>query len=421
MMMTMKKLWHYIRRIPTQQTRRIYLDYAAATPLLPEVAKLMDSLHTTFFGNPSAVHQEGAAAKRELEASRTTVARTLQVKESEIIFTASGTEANNLAISGYIKQLVASGRAVSDIEIITTAIEHPSILAVFHEWEVLGVTVVYIPVDDVGRVHGEVLKAALTPRTALVSIAYANSEIGTVQAVRRLARVIQEFAKEADSTIVFHCDASQAPLWLPCQPTALGVDMLTLDTGKCNGPKGLGVLVVRGGVLLHPVIHGGGQERGLRAGTENVPLIAGGVVALVRAQEGTEARAQKVYVLAQELRAQLKRIIPDIIFNGPEMTTFESLERLPHNVHVSLPGIDTEFAVVVLDSKGIAASTKSACSGAGGGESTVVLATSADPARAASTIRFTIDPQTAFVDMQFVAQTLSDHIAQMRLVDRKPN
>ncbi len=396
---------------------RLNLDYAAATPPLSEVVQLMHRLSSTITGNPSALHQEGVMARKVIDAARLSVARTLEVREEEVLFTASGTESNNLAISGYLESLIKSGRAPQSCVVLTTATEHPSIGKVLEYWQRRGVRVVTVPVDGFGFISEAALREALNPEVVLLTFAYGNSEIGVVQPVRRLARIVREYERTHGVRIVIHLDACQAPLWLSCQPRQLGVDLMSLDAGKCNGPKGVGFLIVRPGVTLEPIIHGGGQERGLRGGTENTPAIAGAALALLRAQEGMAERSAAAAKAAAVLRAGLVEI-PGVVFNGPSYDEHKTV-RLPHNVNISIPGLDTEFAAVVLDAHDIAVSTKSACSGAGGGVSATVMAISDDAARAQSTLRFTIDPLLRPEDMQRVVEALRDHVMQMQKVDQK--
>lgn len=395
--------------------KRLYLDYAAATPVHSEVLEAMRPYFTEWFGNASAIHAEGVAASEALESARLELARTLGVRQPEVIFTGSGTESNNLALYGHVRALrEIAGRASTDIEIIATAIEHPSILEVLRDLEQQGVVVKYVPVDEAGRVDEKALLALLSPQTALVTFAYANSEIGTVQDVKRLTRCIRKFNTEHGTKIRTHLDASQAPLWLPCQVPPLGVDMMTLDAGKCEGPKGVGVLVVRGGVPLCGFVRGGGQEQALRAGTENTPLIVGAATAIVRAQKHHQENATRVAGQRDLLAAALSSSLSNVVVNG---ATGE--RRIANNLNISLPGLDTEYAVVVLDSKGVAASTKSACSGAGGGQSTVLMETTGDAARAASTIRFSLGPLTDLTpaNIDLITTTLRDLQNQMQRFD----
>jgi cysteine desulfurase len=405
-------LLHAVRQVIPE--RRYYCDYAAATPLAPQVARLMNRIQRRHFGNPSAVHQAGGAAAQVIADSRLTLARTLGVRPAEVTFTASGTEANNLAILGLIEGLVATGRAYHELSIVTTMTEHPSVLAVVAELAKRGVRVDHVAVDEAGVISLAELEARLAEPITLFTCSYANSEVGMVQPVRRITRLIRRL----QPATVIHLDAAQASLWLPCNRHQLGVDMLTLDAGKCNGPKGVGVLVAGATHTLVPIMRGGGQERGRRAGTENTAGIAGAAAAIVAAQQGAPARRSRVHATSLALASALRRRVPNVVFNGPDLdVATEELMRLPNNVHISLPGLDTEYAVVYLDTHGIAASTKSACSGAGGGMSETVFAMTGDRERASSTIRFSLDPRLKPADVEYIAQTLAHFCTLQSSVD----
>ncbi len=393
----------------TGATRRIYLDYAAATPLHERVKAAMLPYLTEFFGNPSAIHTEGKLARQAVEAARLEVARTLAIKPEGVIFTGSGTESNNLSILGYLDALKANGRSYESMEVITTAIEHPSILALLPVLKAKGVVVHTVAVDTEGVITSEALKTCLSPKTVLVAFAYANSEVGTVQPVSRLARVVRQYEQVEGIHIMIHLDAAQAPLWLPCQLETLGVDMLALDAGKCGGPKGVGVLALRKNVIISAETYGGGQERGLRPGTENVAGIVGMATALALAQADASVRAEKVRSVRDQAISLLCEQIPGLVINGQNV-----IDRLPNNINLSLPGFDTEYAVVYLDAAGIAASTKSACAGAGSGMSHVVLALTGDASLAKSTIRFTLGEETTIADLKEVVRILQQFCQKMQ-------
>lgn len=382
--------------------KRIYLDHAAATPIHSEVKRAMLPYLAGDFGNPSAIHADGLKTRNAVELARQTVATTLGIRPQGVTFTASGTESNNLAILGLIKKLHRrDGIDYSDMEIVTTRIEHPSIMALLPIIVATGVTVRVVDVDEEGKITIPALEAALSPKTVLVTFAYANSEIGVVQPVSRLVRVIRQYERTNGSKITVHLDAAQAPLWLPCTLSKLGVDLMSLDTGKCNGPKGVGILATQGGVEFLPILYGGGQEQGLRPGTENVMGIVGAAKALQIAQSGYEERAAKVSTIRDEFITSVRQLFTDAILNGAEGES-----RLANNVNFSFPAFDTEYAVVYLDSHGISTSTKSACAGAGGGASSVVMAISGDSSRAKSTIRFSLGEETTSKDLQFTLSIL---------------
>ncbi len=392
-----------------RKKRRVYLDHAAATPLRKSVLRAMGPYLTTVFGNASAIHAEGAEARHAVEAARTDIARILGVKPDSVVFTGSGTESNNLAILGHLEQVRASGRSYSDMEVVTTAIEHPSILALIPVLTRLGVVVREAAVNEVGVLTRAGLKEVLTDKTVLVAFAYANSEIGTIQPVHQLVRFIREHEDACGTHIQIHLDAAQAPLYVPCTFQSLGVDSLALDAGKCGGPKGVGVLAVRDRHSLHPITHGGGQEGGLRPGTENVAGIVGAAVALKEAQATYGVRAASVSLVREAALSYLASVLPEAVVNGASGEA-----RLPNNINFSLPGFDTEYAVVWLDTHGVSASTKSACAGAGGGISQVVSRSTNDEARARSTIRLTLGEETTQRDMEYAIDTVAAYCAKMR-------
>lgn len=389
--------------------KRIYLDHAATTPVRPEVYKVMEPYFSERFGNASSIHVEGQTTKAAVDDARLRVARTLKVRPRDITFTSGGTESNNLAILGHIEYLIHEAKvSAAEIEIISTGTEHPSVTKVLDWITEHGVKVHQAPIDEAGLIVIDEFKALLSPKTRLVTVAYANSETGVVQPLSKLGRLIAAFEKEQGTTILFHADGAQAPLWLPCDPERLHVDMISLDAGKCYGPKGAGVLVHRPKAKLSAVTYGGSQESGLRPGTENTPLIVGTAKALELAQTDYQARSERVSKLRDYLVAQLQQAIPDAVLNG------SPTDRLANNVNISIPGLDTEFAVVTLDKEGIAASTKSACSGADGGGSAVVRHMTGDEERAASTIRFSLGEDTKRSEIDRAVAVLAAHVKKMR-------
>jgi len=392
--------------------KRIYLDNAASTPIYKEVLETMMPFLTEEFGNPSSIHKEGVRARRAVDEARNSVARTLEIKSQGIIFTGNGTESNNLAIFGYIKYLhKAKKLAYQDMEVVTTKIEHPSIMGVTEELIDLGVTIKFVEVDERGIITIPALEAVLSEKTVLVTFAYANSEVGTVQPVLRLVRRIRKYEETMGKEIKVHLDAAQAPLWLPCAFKQLGVDTMALDAGKCNGPKGVGILATRKNFDLLPIMQGGGQENELRSGTENTAGIIGMAKALELAQLNYVERAEKVAKIRDKAIAYLQEKIPTVFING-----VQGEDRLANNINFSIPNLDTEYAVIYLDTHGIACSTKSACAGAGGGESVVVKILTNDATRARSTIRFSLSEQTTLDDTKYAIDVLATHCEKMILV-----
>ncbi len=393
-----------------KETKRVYLDWAAATPLLPEAKAAMEPFLKGDFGNPSAIHKEGQVARLAVEGARDFVARALQVRPEFVTFTGGGTEGNNLAIKGTIEALhQAAGRSYSDMEVITTKIEHSSVSLATEHLRSIGVQVRYVGVDEEGFVKLSDLRELLSEKTVLFSVAYANNEIGVVQPVHQIKKLLRQTEERFNTQIFFHVDAAQAPLWLSCQFETVGADLLVLDAAKCCGPKGVGVLVRSRRPVLAPILFGGGQEQGIRSGTENVAGVIGVAIAIEWAQTNWRARAELARAVRDEATRLLLETIPGAVLNGPH-----GEDRLANNINISIPGINTEYAAVWLDARGFAVSTKSACAGAGGGESAVVKAISNDAARAHSTLRFTIGPDTKPSDLRKLTEALKIYVTKMR-------
>ncbi len=391
----------------------IHLDYASTTPVRPEVLSAMAPYWNSVWANPSAIYKSGVRARRVIEDMREKIAHLLRIRSTGVVFTSGGTESNNLALIGTIEKLHREGRPYSDMAVLTTKIEHASILEAVNELERRGVHIVYMPLHEDGRIDVAELESCLTENVALISFAYVNSEIGVVQDVKRITRTIRAWSKARETNILVHLDAAQAPLWLPCELDMLGVDLLSLDSGKCYGPKGAGVLAFRHGVTLSPVIFGGGQEGGLRSGTENIPLIVGCTVALLRAQHEWESRSKRVALLREYFFERIQSESPGVVINGSRE------HRVANNVHISVPGIDSEFAVITLDRHGIAASTRSACGAHAASGSAVVRALTQDDARAAATIRFTLGEETTKKHIERAVEILSAHVRRMRAFAEK--
>lgn len=357
---------------------RIYLDHAATTPVDPRVFAAMTPYFSTIYGNPSSVHEAGRDARAGIDWARGTVARILGCRPRELVFTGGATEANNLAIRGVVRQ------ALIDIpdqrpHIITSAIEHHAVLHAVTGLEVdLDVDVTVVPVDERGLVDPAEVERSMRPETCLVTVMYANNEIGTIQPIRELAAVARSHGA------MFHTDAVQAAGALPLSVDELGVDLLTLSAHKFYGPKGTGLLYMRNGVRLQPLIVGGGQERALRSGTENVPGIVGLAMAL---QIATDEQAEWVAHdrdLRDRLAEGLLERIPEAVIHG------DRERRLPNNLNVGFEGVDGESILLDLDLNGIAASSGSACASATNEPSHVLLAIGLDEQEADGTLRLTV-------------------------------
>ena len=390
------KLWR------NQSKARVYADAAAATPL-SESAKSELTRLLSLFGNAGSLHQEGMQAKKELDHARGRVASVLGAHADEIIFTASGTEANNLALQGMLRPLL---QKQGECGAITSKIEHASILEPLRALEREGLYATELEVDTEGFVEANVLKEAISDETALVSIQFVNSEVGTIERIKEIAKIVRAVRKERKEKnislpLLFHTDAAQAPLWLSLKVDSLGVDLLSLDAQKIMGPKGVGALYVRRATPLEPILWGGMQERGFRAGTENVPLIGAFAVALDEAQKGVEERAEKIGKVRDNLIAELQKTFPDSVFHGPRGN-----ERVANNVNVSIPGLTGEMGVIALNVEGVAASTRSACDTGEEGPSHVLEALHVSQKTALEAIRFTFLPSATTRDVKTIIEAL---------------
>jgi len=371
-------------------TQRIYLDHAATTPLRPEVRAAMEPyLSADGFGNPSSLHADGQRAKRALDAARDTLACALGAQFSEITFTSGGTEADNAALVGV---MLARGRGS---HLITTQIEHEAVIETARFLEKLGFSVTYLPVDEQGRVAPRSVADALTDRTALVSVMHANNEVGTVQPLREIADLVH--AHEA----YLHADAVQTFSQLPVNVHDLGVDLLSVSAHKIYGPKGVGALYVRSGIPIEPLLHGGGQERGRRAGTENVPAIAGFGEAVRLLLPEREAVAARLTLLRDTFLAALRQRIPNMVLNG------HPAERLPNNINLSFPGLDAETLLLTLDRAGISASSGSACTSGSIEPSHVLTAMGLPDDRVNSAIRLTLGRDTTRAEVDRAVDILA--------------
>lgn len=376
---------------------RIFADAAAGTPLRKEVeARLLELL--PLYGNPGSIHREGVQARETMDAIRKEAAEAIRAHPREIVFTSGGTESNNLALLGTVRSL---GRKV---HLITTAVEHPSILECVRMLEHKGHRATYLPVDRDGLVSPKALREAIRGDTSLVSVQYVNSETGVVQDLRELAKTVRHMRKErkGDMPLLFHTDASQAPLYLSCDMQKLGVDLMTLDAQKMMGGRGAGVLCVKNGAVLSPLIVGGGQERGLRSGTENVALNGACARALSLAQQEYETNAERVGSIRDALWTHLRKLLPDAEQNG------STEARIASVLNVWVPELEAELATLGLDARGIAASSRSACSMEEGGPSSVIQVMGFSPERAAQSIRFSFLPTVGAWDAQRVAEALRE-------------
>ncbi len=369
----------------------IYLDYAAATPLDERVLAAMQPYFSDSFYNPSASYLAAKSVAKDLAAARARVAGQLGAKPAEIIFTAGGTEANNLAIQGVMQQF-------PDATVVVSGVEHESIIApaAQHSCRV-------VAVDNAGAIDLPSLEAAIDETTVLVSIMYANNEVGTIQPLKDVAALVarKRAERSVDSLPLYlHTDACQATNYLDLHVSRLGVDLMTVNGGKIYGPKQSGALYVGTQVQLWPLILGGGQERGLRSGTENVAQVIGLVEALDITCNMRRDETQRLQELQAYYFAKMSELIPSVIINGSRK------KRLPNNLHISIPGVDNERLLMQLDEAGILAAAGSACSASDNDPSHVLRAMGVSDGDARSSLRFTMGRATTQADLDTLLDAL---------------
>lgn len=375
----------------------IYFDHAATTPVKDEVLKAMLPYFTEDYGNASTVYQLGQKSRAALDEARAKVAGILNCKPNEIFFTGSGSEADNWAIKGAAHANRAKGN-----HIITSAIEHHAVLHTCKALEKEGFEVTYLPVDEYGRVSPEDVKNAIKDTTILITIMFANNEIGTIEPIAEIA----EIAKE--KKILFHTDAVQAVGAVPIDLKELKVDMMSMSAHKFNGPKGVGALYVRQGVRLTNLIEGGAQERGKRAGTENLPGIIGLAKALELATESIEEKDRKISAMRDYIIKNIEEKIPYCRLNGHRE------HRLPGNVNFSFEYIEGESMLLWLDINNIAASSGSACTSGSLDPSHVLLAIGLDHATAHGSLRVTLGEENTYEEADFLIKTLAETVDKLR-------
>ncbi len=381
------------------EERKIYLDNSATTKMDENVKEEMNKYLDKQYGNPGSFHSEGLSAKNLIDNARARVADVLNCNNSEIVFVGSGTESINLAIKGLAFKVQGNKK-----HIVTTSVEHKAVLNTCKYLEKKGFEVTYLKVNKSGLIDLDELKNAIREDTFLVSVIYANNEVGTVQDIK----AIGEFCKERD--VVFHTDACQAGCYLDLDVERLGVDLMSLNGGKIYGPKGVGTLYVRKGIVLEPLIHGGDQENGLRSGTENVPGIMAFAKALEIAQEKREVEVKRLVKLRDKLIEGVLKEVPKSVLNG-------SLDsRLPNNVNISFLDVEGESILLYLDEKGVYASTGSACTSRSLDPSHVLLAMNLPYEVAHGSVRFTLGRETTEEDVDYVLEILPGIVAKLRHV-----
>lgn len=376
---------------------RIYLDNAATTPVRREVFEAMVPYLTDKYGNPSSIHSYGREARADLNRAREQVAAAIGAAPEEIIFTAGGSEADNLAIKG-----TALAMYGEKSHIITSAVEHHAVLHSVESLKRLGFSVTILPVDSEGMVDPEDVKRAITPETCLISIMYANNEVGTIQPIEDISRIARE------AGVLFHTDAVQAVGHMPVDVKSLGVDMLSLSGHKFYGPKGVGALYARRGVRLAPLIDGGAQERKRRAGTENMAGIVGMGMAIELAVSEMDEVSAKEERLRDKLMEGLTQRIPDVKLNGHRRL------RLPNNVNMSFLYVEGESLLLNLDMEGIAASSGSACTSGSLAPSHVLMAMGIPHEVAHGSVRMTLGRYTEDADVERVLDVMPRIVEKLR-------
>ena len=376
---------------------RMYLDNSATTQVSEEVFEEMKPYFTEEFGNPSTLYGIGRESKKALELARKRVADAINAKPEEIIFTGGGSESDNLAIKGIAFKLAKKGK-----HIITTEIEHPAVKETLHFLESLDFKVTYLPVYENGIIKIDDLKEAITDETILITVMHANNEIGTLQPIEEIGKIARE------KGIKFHTDAVQSFGKIDVDVEKLNVDLLSLSSHKVNGPKGVGALYIKKGTRVVPLIHGGGQEKGIRAGTENVPGIVGFGKACELAVAKLDEHYEKLSSMRDELIEKVLTTIPEAYLNGDEEN------RLPNLVNFRFKAIEGESLILLLDAKGYQASTGSACSSNKLEASPVLTALGLDPVDVHGSLRISLSPESDTFDIDAFVDIISESVKRLR-------
>lgn len=377
----------------------IYLDHAATTPLAEQVEAAMRPYYASDYANASAIYEFGEKSREAMEHAREVIARSLHAKPKEIYFTAGGSESDNWALKGTAEAYRDKGK-----HIITTQIEHHAVLNTCKYLEEQGYEVTYLPVDEQGFVDPAQLERAVRPDTVLISVMFANNEIGTVEPIARIGRIARRHG------VLFHTDAVQAYAQIPIDVNFYQADLLSASGHKFYGPKGTGFLYIRDGVKTASFVHGGGQEQGRRAGTENIPGIVGIGKAAELAMQSMSERIYKETKLRDYMIREIQRRIPGAWLNG------DRYARLPNNVNFSFEGIEGETLLLLLDAKDICASAASACSAGSGEPSHVLSAIGRDPELAIGSLRMTLGAGTAKEDVETALDAVEENVKLLREV-----
>lgn len=379
-----------------------YLDNSATTRPDPEVIRVMMDVMENVYGNPSSLHGLGGKAERLLKQAREAVAHLLGVPAGTLVFTSGGTEANNLAIKGVAFQHRNRGR-----HLVTTQVEHAAVHAVCRQLESLGWKVTFLPVDEQGRVRPQDVEAAMTEETVLVSVMHMNNEVGTIQPIPEIGQIVKKYPKA-----FFHVDAVQSFGKSHLRPQEWNVDLMSFSGHKFHGPKGVGCLYVRKGVTLSPLLTGGGQEGGIRSGTQNVSGIAGFAKAVVLAEQRRKEAVSRWFCWKREMVGKLKETLDDFRINGDSSAEGGA----PHLLSLSFPGLKSEVIVHALEEKGVYVSSKSACSSKGEKASRVLKAMGLEDEAALGSIRISMGWTTTQEEVRHCMQALTEVIPQLRQV-----
>jgi cysteine desulfurase len=392
-------------------SKRIYLDYAATTLIDSMVLKKMAPYLGDKYGNPSSIHKFGQEANDAVNIAREKIAKFLNCKATEIVFTGSASESDNLAIRGLIKALKRKKQAGERIHIVTTKIEHKAVLETCKDLEKDGIRVTYLPVGLDGLINLDDLKAEITPETDLVTVMYANNEMGAIQPIKRIGHIIAEINKNKEHHTYFHVDAVQAANWLNCKVDELKVDLLTLSAHKIYGPKGVGILYVKEGTPILPLITGGSHEWGLRAGTENVAGIVGMGEAIDKIKN-SKLKIKNMELLRDGLVKGVLENIQGSKLNAPRKPE----DKLPNIVNFSFLGVEGESLVIALDQEGIAVSTGSACTSTALLPSHVLIAMGLIELDAHSSLRVSLGKYTTAKEIDYFIKVLPKVVEKLRKI-----
>lgn len=379
--------------------KQIYMDYAASTPVDPRAVKAMMPYFNKYHGNASSMHDFGAKSASALEESRSTIAKIIGAEPHEIIFTASATESNNTALKG-----VAFANREKGKHILISAIEHDCVLGSAAWLKKQGFEIEKIPVNKYGLVDPQEVEKRLRPDTILVSVMHANNEMGTIEPIAKIGKICHEH------DIYFHTDAAQSFGKIPLDVSKLNIDLLTASSQKIYGPKGAALLYVKKGTKIDPLLHGGGHEFGLRSGTSNIPAIVGFALAAQLAVEEMKNENRRLTALRDELIGKILTTIPKSHLNG------HPTKRLPNNINVRYDGIEGESILMLLNARGIASATGSACSSKSLRPSHVLIAMGIEPEKVHGSLRLSLGRWTTQADIDYAAQVLPPIIARLRAI-----